>query len=152
MVNLPEKMAKESIRHFLFKGDVLFWDSYLFKDGNKKTSLFIVLTDCINDNLLVMRATSQLSFYEKSSGFQREFIKILEREDPLFSKPTILDLNSVHVFSVEKMKESYGEKIKMRGTLSKNVFEKLEKLIRNSETLRKDWINWVLKSKVRGST
>ena len=63
-----------------------------------------------------------------------------------------MDLNSVHVFSVEKMKESYGEKIKMRGTLSKNVFEKLEKLIRNSETLRKDWINWVLKSKVRGST
>jgi len=151
MTNLPEKIAEESIRHSLFKGDVLFWDGYLFKNGSKKTSRFIVLTECINDNLLVIRTTSQLSFYEKSSKLHREFIKILKGEDPLFSKPTILDLNSVHIFSVEKMKESYGEEIKMLGTLSKNVFDKLEKLIKNSKTLRKDWINWILKSKMRGS-
>ena len=151
MIKLPEKIAEDSIKHHLFKGDVLFWENYSFENGRKKSSRFVILTECKNDKLLVIRPTSRINFYEKSSNIYREFIKIPWNENSLFSKPTIFDLNSIYIFSLEKMKKIYGEQIKVLGEIPNSILEKLEALIKHSQTIRNDWITWILNSKKRNS-
>lgn len=147
MIQFPEKITEDLIKNHLFKGDVLFWENYQFKNGSKKTSRFIILTECKNDTFLAIRATAHTDFYEKSSGIYREFIKLSADEDPLFLKPTVFDLNSIYILTVEKMKKLFGEQIKHPYRASNSVLDKLEEIIRNSKTLRKDWVDWILNSK-----
>jgi len=147
MIQFPEKITEDLIRNHLSKGDVLFWENYKFKNGSRKASRFIILTDCKNDSFLAIRGTTHTDFYEKVSSIYREFIKISASEDPSFPKPTIFDLNSIYILSVGKMKKIFGEQIKHPNKASDKVLNKLEEMIRNSKTLRKDWINWILNSK-----
>jgi len=147
MIQLPERLAEDFIKKHLAKGDVLFWENYKFKSGRKKTSRFIILTECKNDSFLALRATHRIELYEKPSSFYREFIKLSANEESLFPKPTILDLNQIFLFKVDEMKQLFGEQIKRPNHISNAVLNKLEDLVANSKILRKDWIGWISNSK-----
>lgn len=147
MIQLPERLAENFIKKHLAKGDVLFWENYKFKGGNRKTSRFIILTECKNDFFLAIRATNNIELYEKPSSLCKEFIKLLANEEPLFPKPTILDLNRIFPLGVEQMKKLFGEQIKRTTHISAKTLDKLEGLVEKSKILRKDWKNWILSSK-----
>lgn len=150
MIQLPERLTEDFIKKHLLKGDVLFWENYQFKDGSRKTSRFIILTDCKNNSFLAIRTTSRTELYEKPIGLHREFIKLLVNEDHLFTESTILDLNRIFVLKVDEMKQLFGEQIKRPSCISNDVLNKLEALIVNSKILRKDWISWISNSKRSG--
>ncbi len=110
MIKVPDEITEEFIRKHLKKGDVLFWEYYEFKNKNKKTSRFIILTECQNDTFLAIRTTKRIELYQQPSNFNREFIILSSNEDSLFPKPTVLDLNRIHVLKIEKMKKFLGNK------------------------------------------
>lgn len=147
MIKFPEKITENLIKNRLSKGDVLFWENYQFKNGVKKDSRFIILTECKNDMFLAIRATSSTDFYERSSSIYREFIKLSTNEESLFPKPTILDLNSIYILTVKQMTNLFGEQVKHPNKISDITLDKLEILIKNSKTLRTDWIKWILDSR-----
>lgn len=147
MIQLPERLTEDFIKRRLLKGDVLFWENYKFKNGSKKTSRFIILTDCKDDSFLAIRATDNIEFYEKPSSLHREFIKLSANEESLFTKPTVLDLNKIFVLNTREMKRLFGEQIKRPNRISDDTLDKLEELVTNSKILRKDWISWILNSK-----
>lgn len=147
MIQLPEQLAEDFIRKHLAKGDVLFWENYEFKGGSRKTSRFIILTECKNDFFLAIRATNNIELYEKPSSLHREFVKLLANEESVFLKPTILDLNRIFPLEVKQMKKLFGEQIKRTTRISANTLDKLEDLVKRSKILRKDWKNWILGSR-----
>lgn len=147
MIQLPERLTEDFIKRRLLKGDVLFWENYKFKNGSKKTSRFVILTDCKNDSFLAIRATGNIEFYEKPSSLHREFIKLSANEESLFTKLTVLDLNKIFVLNIREMKRLFGEQIKRPNRISDDTLNKLEELVANSKILRKDWIGWILNSK-----
>ena len=147
MIQLPEEITYDFIKNHLSKGDVLFWEGYKFRNGSEKTSRFIILTECKGDSFLAIRATSRVDLYEKPTSLCREFIELLAHEDPLFSRPTIIDLNRIFVLKTEEMKRLFGAQIKRPSRISDNLLDKLEALVVNSKILRRDWINWILNSK-----
>lgn len=87
-----------------------------------------------------------MDIYEKPSGFYREFIKLSADEKPLFSKPTIIDINRKFILKIDKMKVLYGGQIKRTGRISDNLLTRIEKLVFNSKILTRNEINWILNS------
>lgn len=87
-----------------------------------------------------------MDIYEKPSGFYREFIKLSAGEEPLFSKPTIIDINRKFILKIDKMKVLYGGQIKRTGRISDNLLTRIEKLVFNSKILTRNEINWILNS------
>ena len=146
MIQLPEEITENHIKKHLLKGDVLFWENYKFEGGNEKHSRFIVLSECCNNSFFAIRATKRVDIYEKPSGFYREFIKLSAGEEPLFSKPTIIDINRKFILKIDKMKVLYGGQIKRTGRISDNLLTRIEKLVFNSKILTRNEINWILNS------
>lgn len=148
MILLPEETADDFIRNHLHKGDVLIWENYQFENGSKKTSRFIILTDCQSDEFLTIRATANVEIYQnKSVKIYREFIELLPNQEPSFEKHTIIDLQRIHKLNLKIMKKISGTSLQRPTQLTNETIDKIDKLVKESKILRRDWIKWILNSK-----
>lgn len=147
MIQLGGALSEPHIKSHLFKGDVLIWEDYEFEDGTSKDSRLILLTDCRNGSFLAIRATTQkLELYTSGKVF-KEFFIIENGDDPVFERRTIIDIQKIHLLQVEKMKNIFGGKIK-RVNISQETLEKINNLVTNSKTMRRDWKTWSIQSEI----
>ncbi len=127
MIIFPKELTKKHLRTFYQKGDVLFWENF---PGEKRSrdSHFVLLTNCINDKFIVVRATAQTHYYSGPSArrIAHEVVFIKSGETSIFSEDTILDLNWMDTFSIEELYKMLGSNIKKRGMLSSDIIKRID--------------------------
>lgn len=136
MVQLPESLSLEHLRSRFGKGDVLFWESFPGKEKSRD-SFFVLLTACINDSFLVVRATAKIQLYTGSlpKRLAHEAVLIKANETPLFPKDTILDLTWIDSFTVQEMSKLLGSNIKLHGRLPDTIIQRIDEAVQISITV-----------------
>lgn len=140
-----------SIVQGIGKGTVILWEKFeFFTTGEKKDSRFLILSDCHSQykTFLAIRATTKREFYEKPGGLTREFLTILPQKEKPLPEESIIDLKRMEPLSWVNMAPIWDKGIKNIGFVSKELIEKLDKLVNSSKTVRRDWKTWILNSKV----
>lgn len=136
MVQLPESLSLEHLRSRFSKGDVLFWGSFPGKEQSRD-SFFVLLTTCINDRFLVVRATAKIQFYTGSlpKRLAHEAVLIKANETSLFPKDTVLDLTWIDSFTVQEMSKLLGSNIKLHGRLPDAIIQRIDEVVQISITV-----------------
>ncbi|OGM91186.1 hypothetical protein A2755_02150 [Candidatus Wolfebacteria bacterium RIFCSPHIGHO2_01_FULL_48_22] len=143
---MSESAGTNTLGH-LTKGNVIFWSGFEFYEtGEKKDSLFLILTDVQNNCVLAIRATTKTEYFEKPSKIVKEFLLIQKGEEVVLPRKCVIDLNRIRELSVKKLKESWGKEIKKAGSVSDKTIHAIDKLVNSSKTIRRDWMRWILNS------
>lgn len=127
------------------KGTVLFWRGYeFFETGETKDSLFLILSSCVNNSYLAIRATTQTEFYEKqNSSLTREFILIKPKQERAFSQKTVFDFARIKTLHFEHIKERWNDGVEKTSPVSGELLSEIDKRLNHSKIVRKDWIEWI---------
>ena len=139
MMQLPAGLVEKHLRSHLCKGDVLFWESFRGKKQTKD-SYFVVLSRCINDRFIVVRATSKKELYTGTLAkrLSHDIALIKKGETKIFPKDTILDLNWLHHFTVEELAQLIGgTTLKKKGRLPECLIDKINETVKSSVTVSK---------------
>ena len=130
------------------KGTVLHWESYEFlESGEKKDSLFLVLTDCQDGGYLAIRATTKTEFYEKpTSSINREFMLLKSKEEKAFARKTVFDFAKIRVLHLEQIKKGWNQSVSKTHPISEEFLFELDKKLNSSKVVAKNSLDWIRKS------
>lgn len=129
------------------KGTVIFWENYEFENGEKKNSLFLILSDCRFGCFLAIRPTTKTEFYEKpTSSVAREFLIIPSKYEKSIPEKSAIDFTKIRFLYAQKIESEWDKSIKKVGSVSSDLLGQIEQIIAQSKIVRRDWIKWILES------
>jgi len=136
MISIPEEMASQHLRESFSKGDVLFWRGFPGLE-RKRNSYFVLLTNCINDQFIVARATRQIEHYSGATAkrLEHDIIFIKKNETTIFPEDTIIDLTWIEKFTIENLSKLLGSDISRKGTLPTDVIQRINDAVRMAVTI-----------------
>ena len=147
---MPAEIPDNTEFQSVGKGTVILWEDYEFiNSGEKKNSRFLILSDCHPQYryFLGIRATTKTEFYERpTSTIEREFLIIREKEEVSFTKKVAIDFANIKMLDLEKIRKGWGVTILKLKPASDNLIKKIDESVSKSKIIRKDWINWIIKS------
>ncbi len=122
---------------------VYHWEDYRFSDGSSKNKYWIALVCKIihpkTNSEQIIPSLIPTSRWEKYSSYPRLLIDtvVLEPgESHFFSKKTILDLNNIQWVKEDIIHRAIErDKLSYLGLLESCIIQRIEKAIRNAETL-----------------
>jgi len=133
MIQIPEELGIEHLRKNFKKGDVLFYKNFEGKE-KYRDSYFVLLTNCINDEFLVVRATKNIHYYKKG-------------ETTIFTLDTIIDLTWTRVFTINEMKKLLGTLIVKKGCLPMQIIKRINESVLMAVTIEEGWQKIILECK-----
>ena len=137
MIPIPKEVAIKHLRSSCGKGDVLFWKNFPGKEKSRD-SYFVLLTNCVDDKFLVVRATAQTQYYFNgpiAKRLEHDIVFIKSGETDLFTKNTIIDLTWRRWFLIDELARLLGIHIEKRGRLSENLIKRINQNVKESTTI-----------------
>ena len=147
MIVFPEEITKEHLRTMYCKGDVLFWENFKGKE-RIKSSYFVLLTKCIDDKFILVRATKQIHYYTGPMAVRlaHDIVLIKADETTTFPQDTILDLTWMDFFSVEDLYKLLGSDIRKIGKLPANIIKRINDYVFIANTVSPSMQKLILQS------
>jgi hypothetical protein len=143
---MSDEIVDDSVAKAIGKGTVLHWENYEFETGEKKDSLFLVLSDCEFGCFLAIRATTKTEFYEKPSTLTREFLLIPEKTEVPLPKKFVIDFAHIRSLYLVKIRKGWGKEIRRVVPVSDDLVTQIDQLVQHSKIVQKAWIKWIIKS------
>lgn len=143
---MSDETADDAVIKTIGKGTVIFWKNFEFENGEKKDSLFLVLTDGQRGCLLAIRASTKTEFYEKPSAVAREFIIVPKKSEAAFPAKSVIDFARIKILYWQKMKLIWDKDARKIHPASDGLIDQIDKLVSNSKIVRRDWIKWITNS------
>lgn len=147
MIAIPDELAEKHLREQICKGDVLFWKDYPGKEQNRD-SHFIILTKCIGDEFLYIRATARVHLYQGPLAIRAQVDTLFLKKGSckIFPKDTVLDFKWIGSFNIQQLRKLLGANLKTEGKLEKGIIEQIELVITKAKTISQKYKDLILNS------
>ena len=148
MIKIPDTFADQHLRSRICKGDVLFWQDFpgveRFRDSH-----FVMLTECLNDEFIFVRATARVYLYQGLTikRTQTDTLFLAQGTCGIFPKDTILDFKMLGRFKVQDLAKLLGTKLKIEGRMEEAIIKQIETTVKESKTISPNDINLILNSR-----
>lgn len=146
MIQINKDISELYLRSNLLKGDVLIWENFPFNSKESKTSRFLILTSCKENNFLAVRGTTNIEYYNKPHRIKNEFFILEKGIEISFPEKTVFDLKNIKLLPVDDMKKIFGSGLKKGEKISDECLAKIIFLVKNSYILEQYYIEWILSS------
>ena len=147
MIQIPEELGIEHLRKNFKKGDVLFYKNFEGKE-KYRDSYFVLLTNCINDEFLVVRATKNIHYYNNPTNrLKHDIVLIKKGETTIFTLDTIIDLTWTRVFTINEMVKLLGTLIVKKGCLPTQIIARINESVLMAVTIEEKWQKIILECK-----
>ena len=145
MIQIPEELGVEHLRKNFKKGDVLFYKNFEGKE-KYRDSYFILLTNCINDEFLVVRATKNIHCYDNPTAnrLKHDIVFIKKDETTIFTLDTIIDLTWTRIFTINEMVKLLGTLIVKKGCLPTQIIARINESVLMAVTIEEKWQKIIL--------